>query len=109
MLYRTRPHLYTTRAVHSQDYYLRLLLVLIDGLNAGETHAQTADRLNHEDILSPQGLAFTPANVKEAYKKLRLSADYPSRLYTAMLALIVSGQLTADQCKPLISMRSGVM
>jgi hypothetical protein len=104
-----RPRTYTTRTVHSSDYYLALLLALISGLNAKLTHQGISNSLNSLGIKTPQGLTFTTVIVKNLLMKIRLANDYPNTVHVQMLTLIVAGRLTVAQCAPLIGNRSGIM
>ena len=47
--------IYSTKTVHSPQYYLRVFALLIAGLTANLSHADIAQRLNEAAILSPTG------------------------------------------------------
>jgi hypothetical protein len=97
---------YSRKTVHSLAYYKSVLLILIAGLTAFQTHQQIAERLNNAVLLTPTGKPWTASIVKESLKKLRLHRDYPNKLHHALLELIYAGELTVKQTLILFQHRS---
>lgn len=98
---------FATHTIHSFSYYKRLLLALRRHLLAGHSHRQIAEALNFEGIASPAGLAFDGNMVKALLWGIRNPFESRSGLHRAMTHLHFEGELTREQCMPLVSMRAG--
>ncbi len=94
-------HKFPTTVQHSEDYYLSVLLICIDGLKANQSHTQIAARLNDAGLRTPQALAWSAEGVKNTLKKVRLWRDYRSSFHAALLRLVYAGRLTVEQTTPL--------
>jgi hypothetical protein len=99
-------HLYHRAYMHSLDYYYSVLNVLICGLKNGLTHQVIAGHLNRACILTPVGLQWNSSNVKTTLKRIRNHAQLPkSKIHTALLELILQGNLTTREAMPLFRVR----
>lgn len=85
------------RVTHSLPYYLRLILMLVQGLAAKQTDREVAQLLNANAVLSPSGKPWTTTAVSAALFKLRNFRTHPNRIHSAMLQLIFDGYLKASQ------------
>jgi hypothetical protein len=97
---------YPPNIQHSEGYYLRVLLLFIEGLKASATHAQIAARLNADNLKTPTGRDWTAEAVKQALKRVRLHREYRSAFHAALMRLVYSGDLTVAQTQILFAMRT---
>lgn len=98
---------YATHVFHSLIYYKKLLLALRGLLVRGLSHKAIAAVLNARGLKSPTGQAFDAPIVKSLLWGLRNPLESRSNLHRAMTHLFFNGELTREQCMPLITMRAG--
>jgi hypothetical protein len=105
----TKPR-YARTVVHSPTYYHAVLLLLIAGLQADESHAQMAQRLTDAGQRTPTGGAWSAGIVKTTLFRIRNYRQYRSQWHYQLLQLIVSKLMTVRQSQVLYDQRlTGVM
>jgi hypothetical protein len=95
----------STKAPLPENYAKRLLLLMIEGLNAGRSYADLAHCLNTHGLKTPTGRDWAVTSIKEHLKCIRQPTRYPSKLAAALHDLIARNQLTADETAPLYELR----
>ena len=100
-----RPRIYNPNVTHSNDYYHRVLNLLIVGNRDNLTYLQIAESLNAKEIKTSGGLEWTAMNVKGVLRKLRLYKEFPSKIHHALLELIFDNKLDLKSTLPLYQSR----
>lgn len=77
----------------------KCLVVLLSGLHANHRQAVIADMLTNSGLPSVTGNPWTVDAVKGVLKRLR---QRKGPFYVAMLQACFDGQMTPQQCRPLL-------
>lgn len=105
-----RPRIYNPNVRHSNEYYHRVLNLLIAGNRDKLTYLQIAESLNAAELPTSGGLLWSAENVKGVLRKLRLYKEFPSKIHHALLELIFCNELTLRESLPLFKSRlHGIM
>lgn len=100
-----RPRKFNPNTRHSNEYYRRVLNLLIAGNRDNLTYLQIAESLNAEEIPTSGGLLWSAENVKGVLRKLRLYKEFPSKIHHALLELVFANELTLRETLPLFKSR----